>query len=259
MTTPITHPPKLADDAVALIDSDVFCVSAAAVSESEGESPDECVERFMGMIRLACAELRARPLLCLGTSRTFRHEIYADYKKGRPDKPNKAGRDAIRKAIPLNYEVAQGDNCETDDVLAAIQGTLSATTIIVTNDKDLDQIAGWHFNPMGKHRHKWAYPVSDEQAYEWFLIQWLTGDRTDNIPGIKGVGPAKARKIIDGGATLEEIRAMVDESEDVAKAGLDADATAALLKMDTDCKYTITDPLVAEAVQEYGDVEAVPY
>ena len=254
MTTPITHPPKKGDDVVALIDTDVFCVRAAAVSESEGETPDECVERFMGMVRLACEAIHARPILCLGTSRTFRNELYADYKAGRPDKPNKAGRDAIRAAIPLNYEVAQGDNCETDDVMAAMQGTLSATTVIVTNDKDLDQIAGWHYDPFGK---LWPYPINDAQAYDWFLIQWLTGDRTDNIPGIKGIGPAKARKIIDGGATLEEIRGMVDESEEVVKAGIDADTTAALLKMDTDCKYTLTEPGVP--AEEYGDVEAVPY
>ena len=61
-------------------------------------------------------------------------------------------------------------------------------------DKDLLQIPGNHYN-FNKKTHRF---VSDDEAHKLLMIQCLTGDRTDNIPGIKGIGPKKAEKILEG-------------------------------------------------------------
>jgi DNA polymerase-1 len=49
-----------------------------------------------------------------------------------------------------------------------------------------------------------AYSQSASQADRWFFYQLLMGDVADNIPGIKGVGPKKAEKILSKGSTTEQ-------------------------------------------------------
>ena len=55
------------------------------------------------------------------------------------------------------------------------------------------------------------YYVKEEEAIKNFYKQLLTGDRTDNIPGIKGIGDKKADKILDG----------LEEEEDLYRAVLE--------------------------------------
>lgn len=84
---------------------------------------------------------------------------------------------------------------EADDALGCAQWEAEPdTTVIVSIDKDLDMIPGYHYN----WRKKEFYHVGDAEAERFFWFQVLTGDRTDNIPGLKGVGPVKANKILDG-------------------------------------------------------------
>lgn len=65
-------------------------------------------------------------------------------------------------------------------------------TVLVTIDKDLDNIPGYHYN----WRKKELYYIDLEQADRKFWLQVLTGDRTDNIPGLIGVGDKTAEKIL---------------------------------------------------------------
>jgi len=64
--------------------------------------------------------------------------------------------------------------------------------ILSTVDKDLNNTPGWHHNM----RTGEVYWVTEEEATYSFYKQLLTGDRTDNIQGIKGVGDVKATKIL---------------------------------------------------------------
>jgi hypothetical protein len=81
------------------------------------------------------------------------------------------------------------------------------TYTLVGVDKDLLQIPGWHFNP-SKDLEKY---VNDFDAYYSFCTQLLTGDRTDNIPGLVGVGPKKAEKTLKDAKTKEELLQTVFE------------------------------------------------
>ena len=89
------------------------------------------------------------------------------------------------------------DNEEADDVVsrAMMDGYVGAS-----NDKDLNNTPGWHYNYGRNERY---YVTEDEARYN-FYAQCLTGDTTDHIPGIKGIGPAKAKKILDGCKTATE-------------------------------------------------------
>ena len=74
-------------------------------------------------------------------------------------------------------------------------------SIMVHIDKDLNQFRGWHYN----YRKKEKYHVSEFEGLVSFYTQILTGDRIDNIVGLKGIGPAKAAKILKDCKTEEEL------------------------------------------------------
>jgi DNA polymerase-1 len=86
-------------------------------------------------------------------------------------------------------------NLEADDVMGIAQTNgKTPNTVIVSVDKDMVQIPGWHLNP-----HKQDFPIfiTEEEADHTFYMQWLGGDSTDGYGGIKGVGPKKAEKILE--------------------------------------------------------------
>lgn len=81
------------------------------------------------------------------------------------------------------------NNLEADDVICFMQ---TEDTFVDSNDKDLKQIPGLHFN----HDTKDLIVVSEEEAFRNLCSQMITGDSTDCIPGLKGYGPAKAEKLM---------------------------------------------------------------
>lgn len=84
------------------------------------------------------------------------------------------------------------DGKEADDAVAIEYLKDPSNRCIVSIDKDLNQIPGWHYD----YRKQLLYEVSEEQAKKAFWMQVLTGDRTDNIKGIHGLGPKKAEKLL---------------------------------------------------------------
>lgn len=103
-------------------------------------------------------------------------------------------------AIPVNSQ-------ETDDAIGIMQmDNTDKYSVIVSNDKDLMTIPGWHWN--------W---VKDELVYQtmqnankFFFWQMLVGDTTDNIPGIDGIGVKTADKLLKD-QSVEECRRIVQE------------------------------------------------
>ena len=113
------------------------------------------------------------------------------YKGNRDDNDKPVFYDQVKQYLIDTYEAEVIDGMEADDKLGIEQGP---DTCIVTIDKDLDQIEGWHYNFV----HNDLYNVSPDEATRSFQIQCLVGDPTDNIFGLKGVGDKTANKILDG-------------------------------------------------------------
>jgi 5'-3' exonuclease len=65
----------------------------------------------------------------------------------------------------------------------------------------LDNLRGHHYNFVKNER----YYITESQAIKNFYRQLLTGDRTDNIPGLAGIGPKKAEKILQDCETEQEL------------------------------------------------------
>src|SRR5574343_1568457 len=83
-------------------------------------------------------------------------------------------------------------------------------TIIVTLDKDLDMIPGLHYNWVKNT----IYDVNEDEALRFFYKQLLIGDTSDNIVGIRGIGPVKAKTLIDHLETEEEMLDVVSSLYD---------------------------------------------
>lgn len=90
------------------------------------------------------------------------------------------------------FEVVEG--IEADDAVGiAAYAVPEDETIMVHIDKDLNQLRGWHYN----YRKNESYHVTEFEGLVSFYTQILTGDRIDNVIGLKGIGPVKAKRILE--------------------------------------------------------------
>jgi len=145
---------------------------------------------------------------------TFRHQIYAEYKANRKAMPDDLVPqiESIRRMLagfcipPLGCP-----NYEADDVLATvarITEELGGRCYLVTSDKDCRQLIT---------EHVVLYNIRKDQIFDAAALekQWgigpeqvvdfqaMTGDSTDCVPGIPGIGPGYARKLLQRHGTLE--------------------------------------------------------
>ena len=116
----------------------------------------------------------------------------------------------LRKLAIHEMGAIEAVHREADDLLRiwAWQAALAGEFyVIVSVDKDLDCIPGKHY-----HIHdKRFYDVSHKEATRFFYQQLLSGDTTDNIPGIPGIGPVKAEKFLYNLHEEEELQEVVVE------------------------------------------------
>ena len=143
-------------------------------------------------------------------SGNFRYEIAEDYKNNRkqqgekdPDPRLTKRRKAINEyAYSLGHH--KSDGCEADDIVSIwAQEALDAEEhfVIAHIDKDIDMVEGWHYN----YNKKTLYHTSKEQGHYRMCLQMLTGDSTDKIQGIVGVGIKTAEKLLDEVPAVEMI------------------------------------------------------
>lgn len=112
------------------------------------------------------------------------------YKGNRPPKPKHYT--AVREAILKKYRATVVDGMEADDKLG-IEQTKRDSTVIVSIDKDLLMIPGDHYNwTTDTHTH-----VTEELGERQFWTQMLTGDMTDNIMGLRGIGKKRAERYLN--------------------------------------------------------------
>jgi hypothetical protein len=144
----------------------------------------------------------------LTPNETFRHRLATTegYKANRKDQPKPEYSDDIVKYFKERYDAQTGVDIEADDCLGLYQTT---DTVLCSNDKDLNMIPGAHFNFTNNKK----FDVTPYDADKFFLTQLLSGDKTDNIPGIPDMTPARAEKIVEQyeGNHLELIEAIKEQ------------------------------------------------
>ena len=126
-------------------------------------------------------------------SGNFRNEIAitAPY-KGNRSAPKPKHLQLIRDYLVSAWDFKVSEGQEADDSIAIAHVENEYKSIIASIDKDFLQLRGNHWNFVKKE----MTVVSEEEALKNFYRQVLTGDRVDNIIGLKGIGPVKADKIL---------------------------------------------------------------
>ena len=157
---------------------------------------------------------------------TFRHKKFADYKAQRPKTPPELASQIQRAhelADAFHLPIFEIDGYEADDVLATLSQQASqrdVDTIIVTGDNDILQLVSPSIKVMSPRRTFSDTIIYDEAAVQdkygiapkqIVYLKALTGDASDNIPGIAGVGEKTAAKLLNRFGNLEEIYAHIEE------------------------------------------------
>ena len=152
--------------------------------------------------------------------RTFRHEIYPDYKAHRTKMPDemRSQMERIRQVVEaLGIPIFEQEGYEADDLLGALARQAEeqgVDTLIVTGDMDLLQLVDEHTRVLTS---RWRF--SDTVTYDLEGVQRrygltpaqlvdfkaLVGDKSDNIPGVPGVGEKTAAKLLQQYGSLEGI------------------------------------------------------
>lgn len=149
-------------------------------------------------------------VMAFGGPNNFREVLYADYKKSSSrmkSKSNKPEWFNDLKSYAANLEGAcLCDGYEADDMVRIWAEEARAVAwpfVVISIDKDLDCIPGKH------NRRGFIYDIDEDYADYFYWKQILMGDTVDNIPGIKGCGPVKADKLLNGLSDHKARRAAV--------------------------------------------------
>jgi DNA polymerase-1 len=154
---------------------------------------------------------------------TFREKLYPDYKAHRPPPP-----DDLSSQVPLIKRVLEGmripvlgvPGYEADDVMATVAAAASRRgqdVYVCTSDKDCRQLIDGRVRLFNlRKRQPFA---ADELLADWGITpeqvvdyQTLVGDSVDNVPGVPGVGPKTAAKLLQQFGTLDKLVAGLDEA-----------------------------------------------
>ena len=188
---------------IALIDADIVAYRIAYGCEDEPEKiAIKKASEFLEELVFTYAEVEDCEGYLTGSS-NFRFDIAksAPYKGTRvAEKPRHLG--IIRQYMIDAWAFSVQETQEADDAIGIRAYSLGENDYIICSiDKDLDNIRGHHYNFVKNDR----YYITESQAIKNFYRQLLTGDRTDNIPGLAGIGPKKADKILKDCETEQEL------------------------------------------------------
>ncbi|GAB4423168.1 MAG: DNA polymerase I [Chloroflexi bacterium OHK40] len=264
---------------LALIDGHALAFRAfhalkeAGLRASSGE-PTYAVFGFAQILLTMIQEQRPDYVaVAFDVGRTFRDDLYTEYKAGRSETPEEFHPQLRRiqeLVTALNIPIYTADGYEADDVIgtlcqqAAAQGV---ETLILTGDTDTLQLVNDHVqvllaNPYAKGgKNTTLYDEAAVRArYDGLApsqladLRGLRGDATDNIPGVKGIGEKGAIALLNQFGSVEQIFDHLDEVPNRYKKPLDGQREIALFSKRLAtivCDAPVSLDLPAAAVGDY--------
>lgn len=157
---------------------------------------------------------------------TFRHKEYEDYKAGRKKMPPELAEQfpIIKDLLTLmGINIYEIDGFEADDIIGTVSRISEKNNIesfIVTGDKDALQLATEYTNVVITKKGVSETAVYNEKAFidefgvtptQFIDVKGLMGDKSDNIPGVPGVGEKTAFKLIQTYGSVEGVLSNIDE------------------------------------------------
>lgn len=193
------------------------------LTNSKG-APTGAVKGVINMVRRLAKDYPASPIAVVfdAKGKTFRDEIYAEYKANRPPMP-----DDLRPQVEPIHKIIRAmgipllviDGVEADDVIGTLARQANeqqCDVVISTGDKDMAQLVGPHVtlvNTMTNTTMDIAGVTEKFGLPPQLIIDFLAlmGDKVDNIPGVPGVGQKTALALLQGLGSMRELYARLDE------------------------------------------------
>ena len=203
-----------------------------AIDTAMATSKGEQTNAVFGFTRMLLDVLRIHKpdyaIVALDVGKTFRHEIYAEYKGTRSEMPqdlrDQIGR--VRQIIEaMNIPIMSREGYEADDIIGSLSATLAGTmglhVLILTGDSDLLQLVEPNVEAVLPGRPRFTdLRIFDEAAVVKRYgfnpdrlpdYKALVGDTSDNIPGVPGVGDKTATTLIAAYGDVDGILSHLDE------------------------------------------------
>ncbi len=165
-------------------------------------------------------------VVAFDVGKTFRHEMYDAYKGHRERMPDEL-RDQVERikevVNALNIPVFTADGYEADDVLATLARQAAGqgvNSLIVTGDRDILQVVDDHIRVLTSGRQFSDTIIYDPSAVEAKYglrpdqlvdLKALVGDKSDNIPGVRGIGEKGATDLLQKYGTLDAVYEHLNE------------------------------------------------
>ncbi|MCK4858823.1 MAG: DNA polymerase I, partial [candidate division Zixibacteria bacterium] len=174
---------------------------------------------------------------------TFRDEMYEEYKAGRKEPPDDLAQQfpyvmPLVEALGIPHVELPG--YEADDLIGTIAKKYAGTgcdVVMVSGDKDFMQLVGDHISILDTMKDRRIGPKEVEERFgvgpeRVIDVLGLSGDSSDNIPGLPGVGPKTAMKLIQEFGSIDELIAHADKLKPAIRAKLEDNLD--LLKLSRD-------------------------
>jgi DNA polymerase-1 len=233
------------DKLLVLVDGSSYLYRAfhamPSLTNSRGE-PTGAVYGVVNMLRRLLADYAPRYIAVVfdAKGRTFRDDIYAEYKANRPPMPDElsaqiASLHEIVRALGLPLLQIQG--VEADDVIGTLAKRAAADgldTLVSTGDKDMAQLVNEQVHLVDTMKdvvYDRAAVIAKFGVPPERIIDYLTlvGDTSDNIPGVPGIGPKTAAKLLQEHGSLDNL--VAHAADIVGKVGENLRAALAHLPM----------------------------
>jgi len=190
--------------------------------------PTNAIKGVLAMLHKLRREYAADYIACVfdAKGKTFREDIYPQYKAHRPSMPD----DLARQIEPLHAAIrAEGwplvivDGVEADDVIGTLVRHATARgvrSIVSTGDKDMAQLVDDHVTLVNTMSEETLDPAGVEAKFgvpPERIVDYLAlvGDAVDNVPGVAKCGPKTAVKWLTEYGTLDNLLAHADEIKGV--------------------------------------------
>ena len=187
-------------------------------------TPVNAVYGFTGMVMKLVDDLAPAHVAVVFDSarKTFRNDIYADYKANRTDPPEELVPqfDLVREATTaLSLPQLEVPGFEADDLIAtyaALGEAAGMETVIVSSDKDLMQLVRGGITMLDPMKQRQIAGPEVEERFgvtpdKVVDVQALAGDSTDNVPGVPGIGVKTAAELINTYGDLDTLLASAGE------------------------------------------------
>jgi DNA polymerase-1 len=173
--------------------------------------------------------------------KTFRNQIYADYKGTRKPTPPelKQSLSLLKQTLAqMNIYTVEQEGIEADDIIGALAKNSGFDCLILSGDRDVLQLVDENIKVMLTKKGisetqlvtaeniKELYSISPSQVID---LKALMGDSSDNIPGISGIGEKTALKLLEQYDTVENVLANTHEQKGALKERLENGKEIALI------------------------------